>query len=445
MKKCTRKRKYFAIVFCILLIIQDPPLLRARQLENNEYYIENPSDVYFAESRQMEETFIGPMNRLQVQYYLNGGAFDFDTETNVNYNKADFPIVPTTPVREGYNFAGWFTESAFRNKLTFIEDNSLNDLKLYAKWTKNIDGYVSIEMYSYENSAVWSRNYKKLKDCTYNFLDYVDIPGMPSTKEMDLLENRITNTGQCPQGICMTDKFLLVSSYSSGAGVYLGCIHVFHRQTGSYLFTLGMREKSHLGGLTFDGKNIWVCHSDSNTLECIPYTFILQMAENPAGTLIDCSGLFEEYHVSNTPSCLSYYDDMLWVATHSKMFLSKMVAYKVTENGLRQVKSYRIPDKVQGVAFDKDNRVYVSTSYGRKRSSYLKVYASVQELDRNPFRPLKNVEMPPGSEEVDLAEDNIYIIFESAAEKYYEGTDGRGRSISPIDKVLTLSKSSIFQ
>ena len=51
--------------------------------------------------------------------------------------------------------------------------------------------------------------------------------------------------------------------------------------------------------------------------------------------------------------------------------------------------------------------------------------------------------MPPGSEEIDFQDDALYVIFESAGEKYYEGTDGKGTSTSPIDKILQIRVDSL--
>lgn len=55
-----------------------------------------------------------------------------------------------------------------------------------------------------------------------------------------------------------------------------------------------------------------------------------------------------------------------------------------------------------------------------------------------------HVEMPPCSEEIAIADDNIYVVFESASRKYFEGTDGNGASSSPIDKVLEVTVASIW-
>ena len=129
------------------------------------------------------------------------------------------------------------------------------------------------------------------------------------------------------------------------------------------------------------------------------------------------------------------------MATHSLVFESKMVAYHMNSSTdeLEKLSEYKIPSKVQGIAFDESGAVYLSTSYGRKASSYLKKYASVVSLATSPNKPEVQIEMPPCSEEVDIRDENIYVLFESAGEKYYEGTDGLGKSVSPIDRILCIS------
>jgi len=80
----------------------------------------------------------------------------------------------------------------------------------------------------------------------------------------------------------------------------------------------------------------------------------------------------------------------------------------------------------------------LSSSYGRSNSSYLYNYTSITSLATSPNRPALKVEMPPCSEEIDCYNDTLYVMFESAGEKYLEGTDGKGTSLSPIDKILEI-------
>lgn len=435
-------RKCFSVLLIIVLVIQEPFLPRTNYL-GRDVYRSRQAYLYKVTEKAVNFKEIGSRDKFWIRYYLNGG--NFITDSPQEYCLWDLPVVPEHPVREGYNFAGWYTESNFSHKIDRIDENMAGNYSLYAKWTRCIDDDYNVQMYSYQSTKSAGSKSKKLKNMPYDFLKNVKIPGMPSTKEQDRKENRIADTSQCPQGICITDDYLLVSAYSGGDQKKPGYIHVFDKTNGNYLVSLGLKKHSHLGGLAFDGKNVWVCHSKSNTLERIPYQFIRQAASEGTQDAVDCSMLFKEYHVSNTPSCIGYSEGRLWVATHNRLFNSRMTAYKMTKCGLRQVKSCRIPDKVQGIAFDKEGRVYISTSYGRTKSSYLKVYDSIGELDQKPNKPAVRVEMPPCAEEIDLADGQLYVLFESAGEKYFEGTDGKGTSISPIDEVLVLSKGSIFQ
>ena len=377
----------------------------------------------------------------RVNYILNGGVNiwmnpDF-------YEEEDLPITLHVPARSGYNFAGWYLESNYRTKVTQLTEDTLGDVTLFAKWTRTIDDESSVQMYSYNTGSSISGTDRELKNCEYSFLQQIEIPGMPSTREEDWISNRISDTNQCPQGICMTDDYVMVTAYSVGKKE-VGSLHVFDRETGEYLVTLGMKKESHLGGITFDGNSLWVCHSDNQTLERIPYGFVKRLADQKLQSCVDCSDSITAYKVANRPSCITYYDGRLYVATETRFFNSKMIAYQFDSEKLQQKEEYRIPNKVQGVAFDEDGTVFMSTSHGRTKSSYLKVYDSLRAMDEKPTKPYVKVEMPPCSEEIEIADGNIYVLFESAGGKYFEGTDGNGTSISPIDKILAINASSFL-
>ena len=397
------------MLFIFVFLIQEPSLSKAGYFERDVYFVNQRALSYSFQAGDAAGFAPQAAGAFAVQYWLNGGK---NAKGNpLEYSQEDLPIVLDIPTKEGYNFAGWYTDSGFSKKIGRIDEGEARNHKLYAKWTKCIDSSQNLQTYSYHIGATQ--------------------------------DNRIADTSQCPQGICFANEYLLISSYSGGADRTLGCIHVFDRESGEYLATLGMKERSHLGGLAFDGESVWACNSNSSALERIPYAFIKQVASCMPQGIVDCSKQFAQYRVSNAPSCIAYYDGLLWVATHTRILNSKAVAYQVEEDGLRPVKSCRIPDKVQGIAFDEEGAVYVSTSYGRKQSSYLKVYASIDAMDDRPGRPRVKVEMPPCSEELEVSDGSIYILFESAGEKYLEGTDGKGKSTAPLDKILVLSKKSI--
>lgn len=67
-----------------------------------------------------------------ITYELNGGVND--PSNPATYVKADV-ITLGDPTKEGYTFAGWYTDGAFANQISEIKDRSGN-LTLYAKWTE---------------------------------------------------------------------------------------------------------------------------------------------------------------------------------------------------------------------------------------------------------------------------------------------------------------------
>ena len=225
-----------------------------------------------------------------------------------------------------------------------------------------------------------------------------------------------------------------------------GTLMIFDRESGEYLVSLAMKVKSHLGGVTYDGENIWICHSEQKTLERIEYRYVQKIAESGANYCVDVSGISDEYHIKNSPSCIAYYGERIWAATHTTVFDGVMVSYMYDESSdkLIAMADYQIPKEVQGVAFDEDGTIYFSTSYGRKNSSYIKAYESLLTMEDSLKQPILEVEMPPCSEEVVFEDGVLVVLFESASEKYFEGTDGKGNSIAPLDTLLEIEIASLW-
>ena len=378
-----------------------------------------------------------------VIYALNGGENHCDNKTQIAID--DFPMALEIPTREGYNFAGWYTDSNFQNKVTELDNPVISEIVLYAKWTESIDNYDNVETYPYTIAKFADENQKMLRECEYQFLDYITIPGMPATRESDRKNNYISEDAQCMQGLCYTPDYILMTAYSESEEAY-GSLMVFDRETGEFLVTLAMKRNSHLGGIAFDGKNIWVCHSEAKTLERISYATVKKIAESGAKYYVDVSGIIEEYPLKNTPSAISCYGGRIWVATHVILFDGQMIGYHYDEEvgELLPLQEYRIPKCVQGVAFDNNGAVYFSSSYGRNNSSYLMAYDSLLSLHEELDAPAIEVEMPPCSEGVAFVENRLFILFESASQKYLEGTDGHGSCLAPLDSLLEINTASIW-
>lgn len=375
-----------------------------------------------------------------IIYNLNLGENHY-LNPSVYYEQL-LPLKLMSPSREGYNFAGWYKDSSYKHPLTEISDCEDGNMILYAKWTKKISGSRNIQLYSYGASSLTRSLEKKLADMNYRILEDLDIPGMPRTRFEDYIQNKLFSVDQCPQGLCVTEELILVTSYSTGGKDNYGCLYVFDRETGDYLMTLSMKPGSHLGGICYDGESLWVCHSNYRTIERMDYALIKELARHKPGRTIELSQNHEEYRVANSPSCITFFSGKLWIATHTRFFKSVMKSYRFTDNSLEECEEFAIPDKVQGVAFDEQGHVYLSTSFGREKSSYIKVYKSAYDLSKQPEKPAECVEMPPCSEELAIAGDELLVLFESGAQKYMEGTDGRGKALAPLDHMVAIHLDS---
>lgn len=112
---------------------------------------------------------------------------------------------------------------------------------------------------------------------------------------------------------------------------------------------------------------------------------------------------------------------------------------KLSERG--NVLFRTIPSFVQGITFSGDRTIF-SCSYGRNSTkktfiSELHVYNNADLEDPSMLGDLElAIALPPMVEEVEVIGDEVYMIFESAATTYLEGTDGKGQSTCPIDKIV---------
>ena len=56
--------------------------------------------------------------------------------------------------------------------------------------------------------------------------------------------------------------------------------------------------------------------------------------------------MFEEYRVANMPSCITWHDGILWVATHNALFKSIMISYEYQDGELMGTAA--LPDTGKG-------------------------------------------------------------------------------------------------
>ncbi len=217
-----------------------------------------------------------------------------------------------------------------------------------------VDSDLSVKTYNYPILNYACKN-TKLTDFSWSVEGKYVIPGLAPTSEDDLIQKYIKCNNLCPQGICLAGDYLLTTAYCVD-GVHESCVFVYDRESGTYLNTLILTEKSHVGGITYDGGdgkdgNVWICHSESNRLQRIPYTALKTYVTGsktcvnykPAELVMSDHDGF--HGVSKKPSAIAYnpQDGYLWVTE----FLSQdaereatMAAYQYKDGKLEEVYKY---------------------------------------------------------------------------------------------------------
>lgn len=370
----------------------------------------------------------------RVQYILNGGNNSILNPDSISSDL--LPVLLRNPQKEGYSFGGWYQDEAYKKRIYRLDE--AKPYTLYAKWNLEIDANQNVQDYSYKRKG----EERILKELSYHFLYSLDTPGNPKTRVNDLLEDKYASEYQCPQGFCITPDYYVVSSYAMENNC-LGALTLYDRKSQEYIVSLGMEASSHLGGVTFDGKNLWVCHANTSEVECISYDFVKRIAAISRQNFIDISGCFTRYKVGTIPSCITYQEGMLYVATFRLYAPGVLYCYELKDNSLKLKEKILLPQKVQGIVLDEKGQVWISQSYGRNKSSHLLIYESKEYLKKKTWSLRISVEMPPGSEAIAVEEEVCYVLFETASYKYYEGSDGKGTCKYPIDKILMIDCNSI--
>ena len=106
------------------------------------------------------------------------------------------------PVREGYDFAGWYTDAAFTDRITAIDPSKLTgDLKLYARWEPSANVTYTVEYYFGQNGR-----YERKKKRTYTgTTDETVTAAEPvfSGYELNTSRSRVTGTVSADGGLVL--------------------------------------------------------------------------------------------------------------------------------------------------------------------------------------------------------------------------------------------------
>ncbi len=244
------------------------------------------------------------------------------------------------------------------------------------------------------------------------------IPGLINTNV-----GGFTCTTMCPQAIAFADDYLLQTAYDM-TGEENSVIYVIDKSSKKLLTTLVLPSKAHLGGIAYDGKNVWVTRG--TIVSSIPLTDIIAAIKD--GSSYTNIKLNTSSELGITASYLTYYDKKLWVGAYNELEQTNMYSYTIDNKNttpvLTKADTITMPTRVQGVVFTSKGELILSRSCQlykglRGYMRQIDVYKPDFEKAKDGSIPLgdlvNTVEMPSMGEGIAISSTYLYVTFESAA------------------------------
>ena len=293
------------------------------------------------------------------------------------------------------------------------------------------------------------------------------IPGLQSSVTLEDWNDNTAGPSVCtsmtPQGVALTQQYLLISEYCH-TGRHHSVIQVVDRNTHEFVKTVVLFDMSHVGSLTYDSDHdfIWVCCHDDET----GYAYVRGFSLSDLEAYDFASGLpitfTRNYPIKSQKraSFMTYDTHALYIGYFSADMSGEFTVqrFDMTADGNLVVypnvdkADEKEPDSVamptmkevinggmQGYARN-DHTTVILRSYGSSNPS--KILLFDQQQDDIGMKDLTNANaretgiLPPMAEETAMEGDDLYICFESAAYAY------RARKADHIDRIIVLKASS---
>lgn len=287
--------------------------------------------------------------------------------------------------------------------VTEIEDTNTN-AKLFA------DEEAFISSWSFNNVDYFKNNV----DYSASFV----IPGLVTTNV-----GGFSSTTMCPQGLTFAGDYMLLTAYDL-IGEEYSVIYVISKDTKELLTTLILPNYSHVGGIGFDGEDIWV--TIGTNISSFPYSTIETAVE--AGRQYTYVALDVTCSLGVAASYITYYNEKLWVGSYNELKNTKLRSYSINKENdtvsLTKVDTITMPTRVQGIAFTEDGYLILSRScqlyqglrgYMRQLDIYQPDFSEISKGVVPLGQIINMVEMPSMNEEIAIDGNNLYVNFESAA------------------------------
>ena len=358
---------------------------------------------------------------------------------------------------------GWYFLLGGRNWIIYTWHKE-HELPSFEASTSSAPLYNDDQIVEVLENYAWLKENYDLKQVVKD--SYV-IPGLKSSVTLEDWNDNTAGPSHCtsltPQGVALTEDYLLISAYCH-TGRHHSVIQVVDRDTHTFVKTVVLFDMSHVGSLTYDSDHdfIWVCCHDDDR----GYAYVRGFSLSDMESYDFSSGLpitfTKNYPIKSQKraSFMTYDAGALYIGYFSTDMNGKFTVqrFDMTDDGdlllypnidkadASEPDSVAMPTMkevinggMQGYARNEHTTV-ILRSYGSNNPS--KILLFDQQQDDIGMKDLTNANaretgiLPPMAEEAAMEGDDLFICFESAAYAY------RARKTDHIDRIIVLKESS---
>lgn len=251
------------------------------------------------------------------------------------------------------------------------------------------------------------------------------------------------STNMVPQSIIFAGDYILESAYDLGKKTE-SVLFVFDKSTKKYITTVVMPHKGHIGGMAYDGENIWLAYSKK--LQCLKYS-IIDTAAKSKKPYYEVFDFTTEISTGATVSYVAYAKKKLWAGTYCETASKYMNGYTITSKKktpkLKKITQIMMPDRTQGVAFYSDKLIIsrsCQTKAGRRgflsQLDTYKIKLNLKKSKNKLGKKVNTAKMPPMNEGIAVSGGYTYVTFESVA--FYECS-------ARLDRIMSFKTSKIVK
>ena len=281
-----------------------------------------------------------------------------------------------------------------------------------------------------------------------------------------------------PQGLCVTEKYILVSAYCENTTYYNhpSVLYVLDKKTGDYLTTISLYTYNgtvvseyngnsfsgqkplvnHVGGLAYGKEKVWIALGSDRQVGSISIYRINQAVRMDRDGV--ALSLDHTLDCKYTASYLTWYQDQLWIGNYEYATNGSLHAFHVNELGnsiqLKEAEDmFVLPSNANGAAFTKINGrdcLAVSCSKSRNflnREYDHKIYLYEVRMDGSASDAMAMHDyytVPPMAENVVIDGQDIYMIFESGARKYSGSDTPEDNAEHVVDRICVGNAADFF-